>query len=296
LRSTSLGSIKGVLVALVWSVAAAAAAACGESSLSDSSYGGSPDDTSQDPANDSGASSEEDATSPPTLDYRGSPLCHVRTTASTCMPDDTGTNPTEDVAACSTEPDADNEDARIQGCRLVRTDSSIVPECADANPEGTDGKSCVTGEDCAPGFDCVKGKNGPSCRRYCCEGSCDNDSRGLRFCDVQRLIDSQTNAPVCMPLIGCELLKPDTCVEGETCAVVSNGDAGCVTIGQASAGGSCEDTHCATGLTCLGAHGNRKCYELCRITQSTCGAEQTCKTSALFDKNPDFGVCSPLPP
>ena len=228
----------------------------------------------------------------PTSNYRGSPLCRVSTTAEGCMPDDTGTE-----VACYTDPpstDGSTNVTDIQGCRLVRTDTDVAPECVAANLDGTDGRGCSASEECAPGFDCVAGAGGWVCRRYCCAGTCDDQvtqSGGPTFCDVQLLANSAITAPVCMPLKRCTLLEPGTCAEGETCAVVSDaGDTGCVTVGDAGAGAFCEDTHCATGLTCLGAPGNRKCYELCRVSDSTCSGGQTCKTSALF-KDPTYGVC-----
>lgn len=234
----------------------------------------------------------------------GSPLCGIVAGQSQCLPDDDGqTSLAYGVKPCAEDagpPNVDNEDGGRGGtpaCRLVAKEGDISPTCNtdNADPRGVDGVSCSKGSDCAPGFDCVEGEKGPVCRRYCCSGSCEQQSSrsgGPTFCDIQRLIDFKShNAPVCMPVKTCALLRDGDCSDEETCAVVNEkGDTGCVTKGPVRAGESCEADHCASDLTCLGSPGDRRCYKLCRVDGSDCGPMQTCSTGAVF-QDTTFGVC-----
>lgn len=237
----------------------------------------------------------EDAAAPMPPSYRGNPLCHV--TDAMCMPDEDGTKRTANTQACAQAYDADAGQTPALGCRLQRssgTTSDLTPACDGASWSGTDGVACQTGSDCAPGFDCVEGEKGSVCRRYCCADTCDgqtSQSGGKTFCDVQKLVDTKVQAPVCMPLKACKLLTAGACAATETCAVVTDaGDTGCVEIGQAQVNDPCDTEHCAVGLTCIGQPGARKCYQLCKVSSSSCGASLVCKTSTLF-KDPAYGVC-----
>ena len=234
--------------------------------------------------------------------YRGNPLCHVDSTS--CMPDDDGyqRSPYSSGAACATAPpssgDAAPADFASRGCRIGRLPGStiIAPQCfATAAPTGSDGATCDVGEDCAPGLDCIVGDKGTkSCRHYCCGGTCKgNLSNGsATFCDVQSLADVPQKAPVCMPLKRCNrLLAVGECSATESCTVVTEaGDTGCVAIGDKQVGQSCDESHCAAKLTCLGQPGSRKCFKLCKVSASDCPNAQSCITSAAF-KDMDFGVC-----
>lgn len=233
-----------------------------------------------------------------TTSFRGNPLCHVD--EGTCLPDDDGYNHVMGVEACA-EPAPDGGaagDAGItlarSGCRLQRIDDGVVPKCVGATPTGLDGDRCTSGASCAPGFDCVEESGGLFCRRYCCLGTCEGQlarNGGKTFCDVRRLVEANHTAPVCMPLKVCELFDPGGCNDDETCAVVTEeGDTGCVPAGPTKAGDSCDADRCASGLTCLGTPGARKCYRLCKVGES-CGDGETCQTSAVF-KDPAYGVCT----
>ncbi|AKV04747.1 hypothetical protein AKJ09_11410 [Labilithrix luteola] len=219
------------------------------------------------------------------------------------MPDDDTTRHTRDAQVCQGLADAGASDLvdagdtteALEGCRIDRDGVGLTTKCKSAKAAGTDGVSCNTGDDCAPGFDCVEGdKGGSVCRRYCCAGTCEtqvSQNSGTTFCDVQRLVDTAHKAPVCMPLKHCKLLEPGACVDNETCAIVTaSGESGCVAIGTAQAGDSCEENHCGAGLTCVGQVGNRRCYQLCKVSSSTCAQGQTCKTTTLF-KDPEYGLC-----
>lgn len=251
----------------------------------------------QDPSaalNDNGAGSADAGGSA----YKGSPLCRVDSTS--CLPDDDGRGRSHGVVPCADPADASTGDAGAapNGCRLLRGYDGIKPECKSGTPTGLDGEVCAKGSDCAPGFDCVSdAKQGGLCRRYCCLGTCASQvarSGGKTFCDVQKLVDPEHNAPVCVPLKGCTLLSPNECPASETCAVVTeDGDTGCVGAGSALAGASCDEEHCAAGLTCLGQPGFRKCYELCRVGEP-CKGGQVCQTSTVF-KDAAFGVCQKSP-
>jgi hypothetical protein len=277
--------------------------ACGGDSENATFSDGSPSGQgSEEPAPGENTVFTEDGATPKTDPYRGNPLCHV--TPSTCMPDDDGEFHATGTVACATRPDAGAADAgasaTARGCRIQkdRDASSIAPQCVSAAADqGEDGASCKTGEDCAPGFDCVEGPKGAVCRRYCCLGSCGAASAngGATFCDVQKLVDLNTKAPVCMPLKHCNLLTAGECSDAETCAVVSDtGETGCVAVGSAQVGDACDEAHCSVGLTCLGQAGNRKCYQLCRIGGAECGPMDECKTTSAF-KDGAYGICQPQP-
>lgn len=223
--------------------------------------------------------------------YRGSPLCRIVANAmdgtSPCNPDDLGTR--ED-SAC-----AQAVDSPTKACRLTQTPNGVAPTCTDAST-GEEGAACTNGADCAAGYDCVDGPDGATCRRYCCSGRCEDhlSQNGSRtFCDIQKLFElTPQKAPVCMPIKACKLMTAGECAATETCAIVTEtGDTGCVANGVAKAGESCDEEHCNVGLTCIGQPGSRRCYQLCRMSQSSgCGATQVCKTSAIF-KDMSYGIC-----
>jgi hypothetical protein len=233
---------------------------------------------------------------------RGSPLCNVN--ASTCMPDEDGvrTSPYGTVPCAKPIGDAGPvlPDAApyLDACRIVKLDpTTFTPRCfvAAAARYGLDGAWCEKGADCAPGFDCVESEKGSTCRRYCCSGSCEGETSlngGPTFCDVQKLVEaSPHSAPVCMPIKKCHLLAPGECGAHETCAVVTEkGDTGCVARGTAQAGASCDEEHCEADLTCLGAPGDRRCYQLCRTGSPNCLKPQTCTTLTVF-QDTAFGIC-----
>ena len=281
-----------LLVAAALVGATAATAACSMSASTTAASGESaplPDDRGE-----AGATTNiaEDAATSKGDTYRGNPLCHV--TPMWCMPDDA-------VACADPAADGGTADAATavpdQGCRLALGAGTTVPtpSCRSATPAGVDGASCSSGADCAPRFDCVEGDKGSVCRRYCCLDTCGEQTSqngGATFCDVQKLVDTNQKAPVCMPLKRCKLLTQGECAANETCAVVDEtGDTGCVGVGPAQVGQSCDETHCASGLTCLGQAGNRKCYQLCRVNGTACGPSQVCKTSTVF-KDMTIGVCT----
>jgi hypothetical protein len=240
----------------------------------------------------------EDAAPPKTPPYRGNPLCHADGT--TCMPDDDAFQRSANNVACVTPaapaPDAGPPpDLVSKGCRIGRVNDRVAPRCLlSSDNAGGDGAVCATGEDCAPGFDCIAGEKGKTCRHYCCGGTCKgNQSNGsATFCDVQSLVDVNQKAPVCMPLKRCnKLLGTTECAANETCTVVTEaGDTGCVVVGEKQVGESCDESHCAAKLTCLGQPGARKCFKLCKVNASDCPSSQSCVTNAAF-KDSDFGVC-----
>jgi hypothetical protein len=280
---------------------ACSVAACGETSAtSDLAV---PDENAG--AGDDGGGTtapDTDAATPKAGTVRGNPLCNVQQGQDQeCMPDDDGANPTAGQKPCATALPEGGIDgaaaATAQGCRLTKgNDSTVVPACLSASYAGTDGAKCTSGADCAPGFDCVDsdGGAGTFCRRYCCLGTCGDQSAnsGHTFCDVQKLVDTGTKAPMCIPLKPCTLLSTQQCATDETCAVVNDdGETGCVPRGGKQNGESCEDEHCALNLTCLGQPGNRKCRTLCKVDGAQmCANGQVCKTTSAF-KDPTFGIC-----
>lgn len=206
--------------------------------------------------------------------YDGDPLCKI--TTSDCDPDADLAHP-RGVPCAQTSSDGGGI-----GCRL----GSDAPTCAPTG-SGTDAAKCTTGADCAPGFDCVGDASAKACRHYCCHAACDP---GM-YCDDAELADTRRVAPVCLHVAPCTLLDPGNCPTNETCAVVNDtGDTGCIAIGDANVGDSCDGRHCAEELTCLGQPGNRKCYALCEIGVTPCPSGKVCKTTSAF-RDPNFGIC-----
>lgn len=240
--------------------------------------------------------SVSDAGAGPASALIGSPLCNVTTSPmARCVPDEDGVSTRyEAFAVCAYAPTNNGNSA--MGCRVRREDAGAAqPLCEGANTAGTDGTSCVSGTDCAPGYDCIEGDKGATCRRYCCLDACDGQaaqSGGKTFCDVQRVVGGNVVAPVCMPVKPCKLLSAGQCAMNETCSIVNaSGDTGCVTAGTAVAGDSCDAEHCASGLSCIGQPGAKRCYQLCKVSAAgSCPSGTTCKTTSLF-KDPAYGVC-----
>jgi hypothetical protein len=234
---------------------------------------------------------------------RGSPLCGV--TAARCMPDDdNGLKSPPDAGPC-VNPDAGT--SITNACRITNPsgdDKSFESDCRSGDLRGVDGVACARGADCAPGFECIDGDRGGVCRRYCCTASSCSDhlsmNGGPTFCDIQKMVDQSSHfAPVCMPLKKCRLLHEGDCSALETCGIVTEkGENGCVPIGDAKIGESCDEQHCGKHLTCLGSPGDRRCFQLCRTDGADgaeCGSTETCTTGAVF-QNPAFGVCRTAPP
>ncbi|MCA9584370.1 MAG: hypothetical protein KC657_03335 [Myxococcales bacterium] len=234
--------------------------------------------------------------------YRGSPLCKV--IEGTCMPDgderSTGilcADPDAGAAAADAASDggAAGDPYAPQGCRVSEGASgSLTPQCGDTGA-GDDGASCKSGAECKPGFECVEGERGAQCRRYCCLGTCKGQASsngGSTFCDVRQATAGGHKVPVCMPLKACKLLTEGECGPEETCAVVTDeGATGCVPAGAGQVGETCDEEHCAKGLTCVGSPGARRCLQLCRVDKP-CTGTQSCQ-SASFINDPKFGVCTP---
>ena len=239
----------------------------------------------------------------------GNPLCHM--SINSCLPDsESGCSPPSSSSSTDAGVPASSLDGSApppaKACRIELTatpdgGSDYAPKCldkpSDITPRGVDGTTCASGSDCAPGYDCIVGPSSGICRHYCCSGSCDGDvskSGGPTFCDIQQLFSLDRKrplAPVCMPIKKCHLLMPGDCSERETCAVVTeNGDTGCVAVGNAKVGDSCDTEHCIADATCLGTAGDRHCYQLCTTDGSQCLSGQTCTTGSLF-QDTSYGVC-----
>jgi hypothetical protein len=229
---------------------------------------------------------------------QGNPLCHVPATSNSCTPDVAST-----AKACTIAPDggaysatAGYDDAGV-ACRVTippgstTANATPVPTCAPAGTAG-DGAWCKTSGECAAAYDCV---GAGTCQKYCCAGNA--ECSGTDFCDIQPTAQASTVViPVCMPVhpaSGCTLLDPSACSEAETCSVVrENGQTSCVAVGGAKVHDPCDEEHCAAGLVCLGAVGQRECYQLCHTASSTeCTAPQACKGGLPFFPDPSTGIC-----
>jgi hypothetical protein len=254
---------------------------------------------------DSGTADFDGAGGAPWMDAAASlppssPLCSALPT--TCNPDQATT-----AKACDLAPDGgpydseDNNASAPLACRVVATANgtatTIGPTCAPAGSLG-DGARCKVSSDCLPTYECVAdgaSDGGASCQRYCCAG---NVECGVgEFCDIGTLAQSSAVAvPVCVPLqpsSGCKLLEAAQCPALETCAVVrENGATSCVAVGTAAVHESCDSAHCAAGLVCLGAVGQRECYELCHTSGANmCPSPETCKGGLPLFPDPSVGIC-----
>ncbi|WP_394823360.1 hypothetical protein [Pendulispora albinea] len=229
----------------------------------------------------------------------GNPLC--RATTLSCYPDGSGNRPCEDAGSPLAGDGGGVVSAEVGACRVREKNA---PVCT-ASGAGIDGALCTRANDCASGYECVTETAGDPvgrCRHYCCGGSsacgdATHRSPATRFCDIRQTYGSPSLAvPVCMPLQKCELLQDgQQCGIGESCTIVNDeGAASCVRDGTARVGQSCEDTHCASGLACLGQTGSRTCYQLCRKSSNdgVCGPTEKCKGTAPLFQDPDIGICS----
>ncbi len=243
--------------------------------------------------------------------YAGSPLCHA--TTKTCFPDPPSTTNADGGATADASPtpisvvcggdSADGGDAGAFGpdsaygsiaCR-VRASGSTSPHASEptcsAAGSGPDAASCKTGADCAPGYDCT---GAGVCRGYCCAGECSGKMNATNnfFCDIVSLTEETTLIPACVPVTPCTLLDAKACIDPkETCSIVKDdGTTSCVAAGSAGQGASCDEAHCSAGLVCLGQPGVRQCFQLCRMQESTCPMNLTCKANAL-SHDPSVGIC-----
>jgi hypothetical protein len=244
------------------------------------------------------ALAEPDAASEaqPATTLVGSPLCNAGSTS--CFPD----HPTT-AKACALAPDGgpynpmgDYDNAAL-ACRVVSAPangSSVAaqaPQCVPAGSAG-DGSWCKSSSECLPGFDCV---GAGTCQHYCCSGN--TECVADQFCDIQATVEaSSIEVPVCMPIhpaAGCKLLDSAACPPAQTCAVVrDDGSTSCVAVGGAKAGQECDTDHCAAGLACLGATGQRVCYQLCPTSTSEgCSAKQQCQGGLPLFPDPAVGIC-----
>lgn len=298
----------------------AVACSLGEASLS------SPAPTSTKPGPDSEGLSSGGATTTSETDRDGGSvvgLCGVK--MDTCTPDDDGTQ-NLDGGACGDRVELDaaakgNKDADAStaepACRVTLSAGPICPDghhpdagsTPNADRQGVDGVACQSDNDCARGFDCVAGEPGEKgnvCRHYCCAATCagvTSHNGGPTFCDVRRIVRNPAapslQAPVCMPIKTCTLLKAGDCAATETCAVVNEkGATGCVPLPPSNADPDppkCDDAHCAKGKTCLGTVGDRSCYTLCTVNGGTeCPPGKVCTTNSAF-QDTSVGVCKPAP-
>lgn len=245
----------------------------------------------------------------------GNPLCRLAATYGDgglygCNPDQPAT-----AIDCAMDGGAAAGDGGGFACRVqpvppsssgMNATTTPATGCSPTSGDARVGATCTVSDDCAPGFDCVgvSGNGGASgtCRHYCCAGNsaCD-DPNAKTFCDVQFLFQaSATPVPVCMPIVACDLSKqlespPTACsLPTQTCAIVrEDGTTGCVDIGGSGPGDSCESDHCAAGLTCLGAPGQRTCFQLCTTNsnKASCPQGLTCEGGLPLFQDPTVGVC-----
>ncbi|HEX3770637.1 MAG TPA: hypothetical protein VHV30_07230 [Polyangiaceae bacterium] len=238
---------------------------------------------------------------------KGNPLCHA--TAMTCFPDDT-------LDACTFASDAGAPDAEadlgalyvpaVPACHVIASPADGAPSSAAPTVTATAAPACVAsglgltnatctqGTDCIVGHECV-GASG-SCRHYCCNGT--SSCQVNEFCDVQPTTqDPSVVVPVCMPEVPCSLLDNDSCPASQQCSVVrEDGSTSCVNVGTAEDGASCDATHCARGLVCIGAPGSATCAPLCYTSDpdacaNTANPARSCVASLPLFRTKTVGVC-----
>jgi hypothetical protein len=229
-----------------------------------------------------------DATAPVS---QGNSLC--KRSAATC--DDVGKGCSAGTLADAGAADAGKEPSP-ETCRL---ELNAKASCS-ANGVGIEGGACQSATDCGEGLECIRygGRVDGQCRAYCCAGTCSNittsdGSNGKAFCDIQFAKSAAFKVPVCMPVRACRLFEKGACASGETCAVVNedDGTTGCVELGPAQVGQSCDEVHCGEGLTCLGRTGARQCFQLCKEGVTTCPAPARCVWPAPTFKVQGTGIC-----
>lgn len=228
--------------------------------------------------------------------YQGSPLCNFSNAQSACDPDKSTTAQSCGKQAAADAGSSSDAGAPAQSYRCyVQVDGvgNVTSQDCEPSGRGIDGDACQHGSDCAAGFECV---GAGVCRHYCCDAVACSKVGKLTFCDVQTMTGGatpDTRVPVCMPVRTCKLLLPGFCDTSETCAPVrSDGTTSCVAIGSAKAGDACDREHCGKDLACLGAPGNRKCYQLCHTDAvGECPSGTKCMTSSAEFLDPTIGVC-----
>lgn len=236
--------------------------------------------------------SETPAAAVPT--FQGNPLCRASRFTG-CYPDDM-INACDFTPGSAASDDPDASENIAPACHVVA--GGLVPrtECLPSTVAGMYASSCSRATECSPGYECVTGgATGGTCRHYCCGGNsaCSDN----QFCDVQPVAQSPgLLVPVCMTEIPCVLLddENDTCPAADQCSVVrDNGATSCVAVGTAQDGDPCEQEHCARGLVCLGALGQRLCEPLCLTANPVrCKSTgRTCVGTLPLFQNPLFGVC-----
>jgi hypothetical protein len=251
-----------------------------------------------DPSDASAAEDAPDAT-PAAAPIQGNPLCNASHFSGPCYPDDPA-NP----KSCGPGPGgaAYNLQATL-ACHVVVVSAEqasanavpgvmVEPTCSLPGA-GSEGAPCTESTDCSATNECV---GAGTCRRYCCGG--DTACLPDEFCDTKPLVETPgTMVPVCMPIHACGLLDDSdagTCSATETCAVVrdQNGSTGCVPVGSARAGESCETAYCGRGLTCIGTWTRHICYTLCHTGAPVeCSSGQACMGELTVFPDPAFGIC-----
>jgi hypothetical protein len=214
------------------------------------------------------------------LASHGSPFCFLSTG---CIPDTTDAALLRQM--CDEPAAPDGGATAALACRVSSATQSTA--CTIAGT-GKDGAACIASSDCAAGYECTQ--NG--CRPYCCERSCNTFPN--TYCDFAHRKDDDAVVPVCLPFKHCTLMADagNVCDPGSTCAVVrEDGSAGCVPIGPAKKGESCDEFHCEADLSCLGQPGSRTCFQLCRTGSPECGSNQACRSTTVVSGVPGLGVC-----
>jgi len=224
---------------------------------------------------------------------RGNPLCHADQSA--CYPD--GNRPPGcgvDAGPPLTAPSNVSSAAPANGgaCHVRETNGVPGTVCMPAG-RGQNGAVCSHATDCGSGYECV-GSPG-RCRHYCCDGQ--NSCASGEFCDIQKATEQdKVNVPVCMAVRACDLLQPNilTCTADEDCSIVDgDGTTGCIAVGDAKVDESCDMTHCARGLACLGQSGLRTCYQLCeKDDPSVCRAGEKCLGTPPLFRDSSIGYCT----
>jgi hypothetical protein len=226
----------------------------------------------------------------PTTDGGPVPASRAGLCVGDCSPDD--------PLACVG--DAGVDAAPTQSCRIILGAGQKTTSTCGKSGTGGEGASCNSGTDCAPGYECV---GTGTCRHYCCDDTtcnkelADASPYDTFFCDIANEHQSSgAVVPVCNVVVHCALFT-DSCPANETCTIVEVNNnsslvATCAATGTAGVNESCETTHCAQGLACIGAVGLRTCQQLCDQSHP-CPSSSTCNTKSQALMNLKVGICGP---
>lgn len=237
-------------------------------------------------ATDAGATHDASGLAPPNASSAGyRAACGDM---SVCNPDDARGCMQSASTDAGTPDSGDPTDGGALACRALSDGDHA--RCAPAGP-ASEGATCVDVGGCAAGLACIEQRCTPTC---CARSS----TCGAGAACVLAPSGGQAFPwlPVCAPLRTCVFETPSPCPTGTQCGFGEDeGVRGCVRVGTAAEGASCESTPCATGLACVGAGSLRRCATLCtpNTRGAPCRGTERCRVHPALLGTLDVGYCAP---